>query len=157
MLFFAMLNQEAPMSMPLRAFLLMSIACFPLASQAQDAKTIQQLNDKFSQAFAKGDFAAVANLYTEDAILLPPGADIVNAGRTGIESFWAGAVMQASELKLATQSVKALGSDAAQEVGTFTLKTKGQQPQEVAGKYVVIWQKVGSEWKIATDIWNTNE
>ena len=60
--------------------------------------------------------------------------------------------MQVSELKLATQNVKALGSDAVEEVGTFTLKPKGQQPQEVAGKYVVIWRKVGGEWKIATDI-----
>jgi uncharacterized protein (TIGR02246 family) len=115
------------------------------------------MNDKFSQAVAKGDFAAVANLYAEDAVLLPPGADIVDAGRTGIESFWAGAVMQVSELKLATQNVKALGSDAVEEVGTFTLKPKGQQPQEVAGKYVVIWRNVGGEWKIATDIWNTNK
>ena len=145
------------MSMSLRAFLLTSIMCFPLAGQAQDARTIQRMNDKFSQAVAKGDFAAVANLYAEDAVLLPPGADIVDAGRTGIESFWAGAVMQVSELKLATQNVKALGSDAVEEVGTFTLKPKGQQPQEVAGKYVVIWRNVGGEWKIATDIWNTNK
>jgi uncharacterized protein (TIGR02246 family) len=157
MLFCAMLNQEVPMAMPLRALLLTSMMCFPLAGQAQDARTIQQLNERFSQAFAKGDFAAIANLYAEDAILLPPGADIVNAGRTGIESFWAGAVMQASELKLTTEDVKALGSDAAEEVGAFALKTKGQQPQEIAGKYVVIWQKVGNEWKISTDIWNTNK
>src|SRR3954463_1661957 len=117
-------------TVPLRICVFALLFGLPLTAVAQDLETIQQLDDKFSQAFAKGDFAAVANLYTEDAILLPPGADIVNAGRTGIESFWAGAVMQASELKLATQSVKALGSDAAQEVGTFTLKTKGQQPQE---------------------------
>ena len=44
--------------------------------------------------------------------------------------------------------------DAAREIGTFMLKTKGAQPQEIAGKYVVIWQKVGSDWKLATDIWN---
>jgi hypothetical protein len=37
--------------------------------------------------------------------------------------------------------VKPLGIDAAREIGTFTLKTKGQQPQEVAGKYVVVWDE----------------
>jgi len=37
--------------------------------------------------------------------------------------------------------VKPLGADAAREVGTFTVKTKDQQQQEVAGKYVNIWQK----------------
>jgi len=34
------------------------------------------------------------------------------------------------------------------------LKTKGATPKEVAGKYVVIWQKLGKDWKLATDIWN---
>src|SRR3954471_11641095 len=145
------------MIMPLRVFALTLPLCLPLAAEAQDVKTIQQLNDRFSQAFAKGDFAAVANLYSEDAVLLPPGAEMVTAGRTGIESFLAGAVTQASELKLTARDVSALGSEAAREIGTFTLKTKGQQPQEVAGKYVVIWQKVGSDWKIATDIWNTDK
>jgi ketosteroid isomerase-like protein len=35
--------------------------------------------------------------------------------------------------------------------------TKGQQRQQVVGKYVVVWQKVGNEWKLATDIWNTDK
>jgi len=25
---------------------------------------------------------------------------------------------------------------------------------ELTGKYVVVWEKVGNEWKLATDIWN---
>jgi ketosteroid isomerase-like protein len=32
--------------------------------------------------------------------------------------------------------------------------TKGATPQEVTGKYVVVWEKVANDWKIATDIWN---
>jgi ketosteroid isomerase-like protein len=36
----------------------------------------------------------------------------------------------------------------------LSLKTKGQTPQEVTGKYVVVWEKVGTEWKLAVDIWN---
>jgi ketosteroid isomerase-like protein len=39
----------------------------------------------------------------------------------------------------------------------FSLKTKGATPKEVTGKYVVVWEKVGSDWKLATDIWNTNK
>jgi ketosteroid isomerase-like protein len=50
--------------------------------------------------------------------------------------------------------VKALGPSAAREIGTFSLKTKGPRPQEVMGKYLVVWEKVGSEWKFAADIWN---
>src|SRR5262245_14536916 len=43
---------------------------------------------------------------------------------------------------------------AAREIGTFSLKTKGPTPQEVTGKYLVVWEKIGSDWKLAADIWN---
>jgi hypothetical protein len=33
-------------------------------------------------------------------------------------------------------------------------KTKGPTSQEVTGKYLVVWEKVGSDWKLAADIWN---
>jgi hypothetical protein len=39
----------------------------------------------------------------------------------------------------------------------FSLKTKAQPPEDVPGKYVVVWHKVGREWKLGTDIWNTNK
>jgi len=47
-----------------------------------------------------------------------------------------------------------LGPSAAREIGTFSLTTKGQTPKEVTGKYVVVWEKVGRNWKLAADIWN---
>jgi hypothetical protein len=50
--------------------------------------------------------------------------------------------------------VKPLGPAAAREIGTFSLKTKGPNPQEVAGKYVVVWEKAGNDWQLAADIWN---
>jgi uncharacterized protein (TIGR02246 family) len=123
---------------------------------AQDKATIQNLNDKFAQAFNKGDAAGVAALYTEEAVILPPGAEMMK-GRSAIQAFWKGAADQLGEGKLITVDVKPLGSEAAQEIGTFSFRTKGSQPQEVTGKYVVVWEKVGGDWKLATDIWNTNK
>jgi hypothetical protein len=43
---------------------------------------------------------------------------------------------------------------AAREIGTFTFMTKGANPKEVTGKFVVVWEKSGSDWKLAADIWN---
>jgi hypothetical protein len=31
--------------------------------------------------------------------------------------------------------------------------TKGPTPQDVTGKYVVVWEKVEGNWKLAADIW----
>jgi ketosteroid isomerase-like protein len=50
--------------------------------------------------------------------------------------------------------VKSLGPNAAREIGTFSFKTKAPSPQEVTGKYVVVWEKVGNDWKLSSDIWN---
>ena len=123
---------------------------------AQDKATIEKLNDAWTGAFNKGDAAAVAAMYTEDAYVLPPGAEMVK-GRTGIEAFWRQAAQQMGDAKLTTLDVLPLGRSAAREIGTVTLKTKSQPPQEMVGKYAVVWRKVGGKWKLATDIWNTNK
>ena len=56
--------------------------------------------------------------------------------------------------QVTTLEVKSLGPTAAREIGTVSLKTKGAAPQDDIGKYVVIWEKVGNDWKLAADIWN---
>jgi uncharacterized protein (TIGR02246 family) len=119
---------------------------------AQKAE-IEAVNAKWIEFFNKADFAGVASLYTEDATAFPPGSAMVK-GRAAIEALWKSMAEQVTEPKLTTLDVKALGLSAAREIGTFSLKTKGQRPQEVTGKYLVVWEKVGNEWKLAADIWN---
>lgn len=114
---------------------------------------IEATNAKWIELFNKGDFAGVASLYTEDATALPPGSGMVK-GRPAIAAMWKGMAEQASDPKLTTLDVKLFGPSAAREIGTFSLKTKAQTPQEVTGKYVVVWEKVGGDWKLAADIWN---
>ena len=75
-------------------------------------------------------------------------------GRAAIEVMWKNIAEQVGEPKLTTLDVKPLGPSAAREIGTSSLKTKDANPKEVSGKYVVVWEKVGSAWKLATDIWN---
>jgi uncharacterized protein (TIGR02246 family) len=138
--------------------IVMFIGCLSLGSPAlaQNKATIEKLNDAWTAAFNEGDAAAVAALYTEDAYVLPPGSAMVK-GRAAIEAFWRQAAQQMTDAKLTTVDVRPLGRSAAREVGTVTLKTKSQPPQEVVGKYVVVWRKVGRDWKLATDIWNTDK
>jgi uncharacterized protein (TIGR02246 family) len=139
--------------------ILLIIASLGLVSApavAQNKATIEKLNEAWTAAFNKGDAAAVAALYTEDAYVLPPGSAMVK-GRPAIEAFWRQAAQQMSDAKLTTVDVLPLGRSAAREIGTVSLKTKSQPPQEVVGKYVVVWRKVGRDWKLATDIWNTDK
>lgn len=142
----------------MRAHVLLTATCLclPISATAQDKATIQSLDDQFTRAFNTGDIAAVAAHYTEDATVLPPGAEMV-MGRNAILTFWKAAAEQIGDIKLTAVDVKPLGSTAAREIGTFSLRTKGTQPQEITGKYVVVWEKVGTDWKLATDIWNSNK
>lgn len=126
------------------------LAALSAPAFAQKAE-IEAVNGKWIDFFNKGDFAGVASLYVDDAI--PPGSAMVK-GRAAIEALWKSMAEQVTDPKLTTLDVKALGPSAAREIGTFSLRTKGPRPQEVTGKYLVVWEKVGSEWKLAADIWN---
>ena len=94
--------------------------------------------------FNKGDFTGVASLYTDDATAFPPGSGMVK-GRAAIAAMWKGMAEQVGDPKLTTIDVKRLGRFAVREIGTFSLKTKGPNPKEVTGKYVVVWEKVEGE------------
>jgi uncharacterized protein (TIGR02246 family) len=138
------------------ALLAAALAAGAVPALAQDKATIQKLNDAWATAFNQGDTAAVAAMYTENAYVLPPGAEIVK-GRPAIETFWRQAAQQMGDAKLTTLDVQPLGPRTAQEIGIVTLTTKSQPPQQIPGKYAVLWRKVGGKWKLATDIWNTNK
>jgi|SRR5579871_2197116 len=122
---------------------------------AQKAE-IEAANAKWIELFKKGDFAGVGSLYADDATALPPGSAMVR-GNAAIGAMWKKVSEEVEDPTLATLDVKPLGPSHAREIGTFKLKTKGPNPKDVTGKYVVIWEKVGNDWKLATDIWNDGQ
>ena len=129
--------------------ILLGLAAPAAAQKAQ----IEAANAKWMDFFNKGNFDGVASLYTADATAFPPGSAMVR-GRAAIGTMWKGMAEQVTDPKVTTIDVKRLGPAAAREIGTFSLKTKSSPPKEVTGKYVVVWERVGRDWKLATDIWN---
>ena len=118
---------------------------------------ITSANQNFMDAFKRADAAAIAALYTADATLLPPDAQMMN-GTEAIKSFWQGAMnMGIKEARLETMKVEAQG-DLAYEIGRYTLsiETKGGEGMAIAGKYVVVWKQQGGAWKLHADIWNSD-
>jgi uncharacterized protein (TIGR02246 family) len=136
-----------------RITLVAAMVAFLIAPAFAQQAEIEAVNAKWINFFNKGDFAGIASLYTEDAAAFPPGSGMVK-GRPGIEAMWKGMAEKIGDPKLTTVDVKALGPSAAREIGTFSLMTKGSPPQQITGKYVVVWEKVGNDWKLAADIWN---
>ena len=137
------------------ALLVAGLLLFATPAMAQSKAAIQKLNDAWSAAFNKGDGAAVAALYAEDAYVLPPGGDMIK-GRDKIAAFWKDTVQKLGDVKLTTLDIVRLGRSAALEIGTVSLKTKGDQSQAIEGKYAVVWRKIDGQWLLASDIWNAN-
>jgi len=134
------------------ALVIAFLIAFTAPAFAQKAK-IEAANAKWVELFNKGDFEGFAKLYTLDATALPPGSPMVK-GRPAIGKMWKSMAEQVSNPRLTIVDVKRLGPNAAREIGTFTLTTKGPSPKEVSGKYLVVWERVFGGWKISSDIWN---
>jgi uncharacterized protein (TIGR02246 family) len=141
------------------AAVVIPLLAFATSAQARDLKPdIDAANARFVAAFNKGDAAAVAQFYTERATVLPPGAPM-GKGRAAIQAFWQGAIQAGyKNLSLKALQVDQFGN-AAREIGQFGLDAPNPERQtaHVEGKYVVLWRRVGSRWKLDTDIWNTNQ
>jgi uncharacterized protein (TIGR02246 family) len=133
-----------------------AIVFYATSALAQSKATIDKLNDAWCAAFNKGDAAAVAAMYTDDATVLPPGAPMVK-GATAIKDLWAAQANALGDAKLTTVELHTMGEVMAYEIGTVTAKTKASPPQDVAGKYVVVWRRSGTSWKIAADIFNLDK
>jgi uncharacterized protein (TIGR02246 family) len=121
---------------------------------APDKAFIQKLEDAFGDAFARKDLDTLVNMYTEDAELMPPGATNIR-GRKGIAEYWQEGMKEASEGRSTTEQVHAFGHDAALETGSFSERLISP-PGVENGKYMILWRKIGAEWKISLDIWNGN-
>jgi ketosteroid isomerase-like protein len=136
-----------------KIFLAVAFAAWTMAPAFAQKAEIEAANAKFIEFFSKGDFDGIASLYASDATAFPPNSPMVK-GNVAIGAMWKEMAGQVTDPKLTTIEVKPLGSSAALEIGTFSLKTKAATPQEVTGKYAVVWQKAGSDWKLFADIWN---
>lgn len=132
---------------------------------------VEGLNKELAAAFETRDFAQVAEMFTDDAVMLPPRRGLVR-GRGDIQSYWSNA-KRLKDLQFQSETVTPLAGDVARDIGTLRMQLEpgrarrqrlaesgegeGSQAREVAGKYVFIWRKLGGNWKLETGIWNVTK
>ena len=112
----------------------------------------------FEKAANAKDAATIANMYAEDATLLPPGLPPIRS-RKNIQQFWQGFFdAGASDAIIRSVEVTSLG-DTAYEIGAFEANLPVPQggTARTAGKYVVVWKRQPNGLlNILVDIFNTN-
>jgi ketosteroid isomerase-like protein len=83
---------------------------------------------------------------------MPPNSPAAQG--PGIKAVWSG-LLAAPGIKLVLKSEQVtVSGNLATERGSYVLNITGAP--EDRGKYVVVWKKVGSEWKAFHDIFNSD-
>lgn len=116
--------------------------------------SIEEMNSKFIDLFRSGNAEGLASFYTDDAQLMVPGAPAMS-GTDNIVAYWQGAIDAGiNNVKLETTDVSGCGNEVI-EYGKYTIFA-GDNFAVDNGKYIVIWKKVGKEFKIFRDIPNSD-
>jgi uncharacterized protein (TIGR02246 family) len=123
-----------------------------------DEQAIRGQVDRWLQLVKAKDAAGISALYAEDGAVMPPNAPI-GKGRDAIRQTWA-SMMQTPGFDLTfvpEQIIVSSSGDMALDRGTykFTAAPKGTVETDT-GKYVVVWRKIGGDWKAAADIFNSD-
>jgi ketosteroid isomerase-like protein len=138
----------------------------PAFSQQKDtvdpqvAEQLSALGNKTDEAFNSGDAAALAALYTEDAVLVNDTCPIY--GREAIEKHWADVFKQiqfSNHLDKRDQNSPYIIGTAGDETwsnGEWSTTLKGAKfgPVDAKGNWIEIYRREGDTWKKRLDMWN---
>jgi uncharacterized protein (TIGR02246 family) len=133
-------------------------------AQAGDAKSsnidaaIKAVADEYVKATLAADPKAIAALYTDDAVEMPPNMPPVK-GRAAIQQYYekqfaAGKIARFSLTHLETRAI----GDAGYDVGTYqqSVTPTGGAAMDDTGKYTVILKRTGGRWRVAYAIYNSD-
>ena len=136
-----------------------SIAGFAHAALAAsaDETAIRAQSINWSKAYNGGDAKAVAALYAEDALLLPPGAPGVS-GRAAIQEFFtkdiAGAKAAGAVFVVNTGTDVGVSGNMGWESGTYKVTVKAAVVE--TGKFLSVSRKKDGKWLYLRDTWNAD-
>lgn len=120
---------------------------------------IVKVADAYVAATKARDAAKIAELYTEDALEMPPNQKPVQ-GRASIRQYYEQQFKgdtQFTDLQLQHLESRVSG-DVAYDVGHYrqTITPKGGKPIEDTGNFVVVLHQAGGQWRVAYAIYNSH-
>lgn len=141
-------------------FCLFLISCTLTFAQENDIINIKKTSTEFSQNYIKGDFQALANAYTDSALLFPPSRDVI-VGRKAIFDFWKGLPSSSTLLSHRSEPERIIVSgNEAHDYGYYYTETQKSGESEIkrfSAKYYILWIKTDQGWKMKMDMWNSRD
>ena len=117
---------------------------------------MHQLSRQFSAAYERGDAAAMAAMYTRDAVIFPERSAAI-AGRPAIQRYWTpGKGRRITSHEIKPQRIEVDGNHA-YDHGTYVVSGErdGTAWGPFEGKYLVVWRREPAGWRIHLDMWNS--
>ncbi len=120
-------------------------------------KEIARQANAFSAAFINGDADAIAELYTQDAVIFPTSSEMI-VGRDKIREYWkwkpnSKIIMH----KVTPTGIEVIG-DVATDYGYYTVsgEHEGSPWGPKRGKYLIVWKRENDgKWRMQLDMWNS--
>jgi uncharacterized protein (TIGR02246 family) len=128
----------------------------PVLAQSGEADLraqTEKMDRAWEKAYNAGDAAALTALYTKDAKVMAPGAEVAS-GTSAIQKLFAADVAQGVKNTLTMGDVVGFG-DYALETGTF-VATSAEGKHLDHGSFMTLLRKVDGGWKIHRDTWNSS-
>jgi len=132
---------------------LLSVMAFSLAGcTTHDAQLPSEVTTALETAFNKGDVQACADLYADDAEIIPEDAPAVR-GKSAIDRFFKDQV--AREISFDTDTrVSVVSGDVAMEQGSYRIRNVVQGVDVEYGDYLNVWRKTHGKWKAYRSMYN---
>ncbi len=150
----------ARFSLAFLVFVVLAAGCAqpPKQDTAADKTKLQADALSWFDSFAKADSESLANLYAEDAILLPPGHAAV-AGRPAIKTFLGSMAAEAQAGKMALKNGQVTGAEVSGDMGwisgSYTVADSTGATID-SGNYLSVHQRTNGVWLYVRDIWNSD-
>ena len=136
---------------------LVALPGYARAAGGADEASIRALTTNWVKAYNAGDAKAVAALYAEDAMLLPPGAPAAK-GRAAILAFFtkdiAGSKAAGVVFNVDPKTDVGASGNMGWESGTYTVTVKGATVE--SGKFLSVNRKKDGKWLYIRDTWNAD-
>jgi uncharacterized protein (TIGR02246 family) len=128
------------------------------ADEAKEIAALRAVDQEWAKAYNAGNADAVANLYDEQAVLLPPGAP-ASKGRAAIRAFFAKETAESQKagvkFVLDVKPAGGVSGDMGWQSGTYVVKDKAGSVVDT-GKYLSVSVKKGGKWLYLRDTWNSD-
>lgn len=128
------------------------------ADTAADVAAMHAVDQAWLKGYNSGDADALAGLYDEKAILMPPGAPAQH-GRAAIRTFLAADIANSAKagvtFHLGANPDGGVNGDMGWVSGSYSVTDKAGKVVET-GKYLSVSKKEGGKWHYIRDTWNSD-